>query len=142
MSVPIIDIDLFKAFNDRYGHPAGDDCLRRVSAVFENHAKRSGDLVARIGGEEFAIIMAGNNQVDSEKHALNLINEIKQLSIVHEGSTVNDVVTISIGMAATIPSTDGSADEFIQQADKALYQAKDSGRNQLCLWRVGESYSI
>lgn len=127
----LADVDLFKQFNDSQGHLAGDDCLVKVAQALESHCQRAGDLVARYGGEEFAVILPATESEESEKLADLLRLEIESLSIEHQASEISDVVTISIGSASMVPSADTTPLDLIRSADRALYQAKRSGRNRV-----------
>ncbi|MBA3943893.1 MAG: diguanylate cyclase [Herpetosiphonaceae bacterium] len=131
LALLLIDIDYFKPYNDRYGHQAGDDCLRRVAAAFAGAVMRMGDLVARYGGEEFAIILP---QIDREGACMiaeRLRHAVMELAIHHPESSVRDVVTVSIGVAALVVGRDDSPARLITLADQALYQAKREGRNRV-----------
>jgi diguanylate cyclase (GGDEF)-like protein/PAS domain S-box-containing protein len=125
----MIDIDCFKQFNDTYGHQAGDDCLTQVSAALKNNIKRPSDIVARIGGEEFAILLPDTSEEGVFKIAEQLRTDIQALQIPHSGSE-HQVVTISLGIAITkVGEQYSSSDMLYQMADEALYEAKHSGRN-------------
>lgn len=125
----IIDIDFFKQFNDTYGHQAGDNCLKKVALSFKQNIKRPSDIIARIGGEEFAVILPETSKEGVIQVAEQLKNEIQALNIPHSGSNHN-VVTISLGIAITIIGEKcQSANMLYQMADEALYHAKQSGRN-------------
>ncbi|MCU7966566.1 MAG: GGDEF domain-containing protein, partial [gamma proteobacterium symbiont of Bathyaustriella thionipta] len=121
--------DYFKPFNDTYGHQVGDDCLKQVAASLSNNAKRPSDMIARIGGEEFAVLLPDTSQEGAVKIAEQLRTDIQALDIPHSGSNYK-AVTISLGVAITDNSdqTHSSA-KLYQMADEALYEAKNSGRN-------------
>jgi diguanylate cyclase (GGDEF)-like protein len=125
----MLDVDFFDRFNDRHGRPAGDECLRRVAAVLTSRVKRSSDLVARYGGEEFAIILAGAQEDGALGVAHWLREKIEALLIPHGASSVCDYVTVSIGVAALVPSDGGSPQRLIAVAAAALARAKELGRN-------------
>lgn len=131
ISLMIIDIDHFKAYNDSYGHEAGDKCLVRVAQAIHSALTRASDLVARYGGEEFVVIMPEAEKEGAVKTALFLRSVIEELSIVHKQSPVSAYVTVSIGVSSRVPDIDGSPNDLFNIADKALYQAKDNGRNQV-----------
>lgn len=134
LSLILCDIDFFKRYNDRYGHPAGDDCLRQVAAAMGGEIKRSGDLLARYGGEEFAIILP-NTKAEGALHvAETLRKRILSLAVPHEDSAVHTVVTLSLGAVTCIPKPPHTYQELIQQTDEALYQAKQQGRNRTVVW--------
>ena len=131
LSLIMVDIDMFKDFNDNYGHLAGDECLKNIARALDENTKRPGDLVARYGGEEFAVVLP---ETDTEG-ALNLAERLRQavkgLHIPHKCSTVCSVVTASVGVATMAPSESAAPNDLIDQADKALYQAKTRGRNRV-----------
>jgi diguanylate cyclase (GGDEF)-like protein len=131
LSLLMVDIDFFKAYNDHYGHQQGDECLRRVSEALGRGASRPGDLVARYGGEEFAILLA-----DTDRHGANTVAEkvrsaVEELRIGHDASTVESVVTVSIGVATQLADKEGSTAILVALADAALYEAKRGGRNRV-----------
>ncbi len=130
LSLAIIDIDYFKLLNDRYGHQAGDECLRKIGRLLKDFVRRPGDLCARYGGEEFALVY-GNTDEDEARHLLADLSEaIRQLAIPNEASTVAPYLTVSAGLATARP--DDSSDspyQLIAKADRQLYLAKDGGRN-------------
>ena len=134
LSLILCDIDYFKAYNDTYGHPAGDECLKQVAQAISQAAKRPADLVARYGGEEFAIILPHTNYTGALSVARNIQREIQQLDIKHCASDVCDIVTISLGICTMIPTEEESLEALIGNADKALYQAKQTGRNCYCTY--------
>jgi len=134
LSLAIADVDSFKLFNDRYGHPAGDACLKRVAAVLASTACRAGDLAARYGGEELAMVLPGTELANAAKVAEDLRRGIQALGIPHEGSPAHGEVTVSIGVATAYPPGVpgmGSPAELIEEADRMLYEAKRSGRNRV-----------
>jgi len=123
------DIDFFKNYNDIYGHQAGDDCLKQVAAILNNVAKRPGDLAARYGGEEFAVILSGTDLKQASVLAENANKKLREIRIPHSDSQAADYVTLSLGVASIIPKHGTKSYDLIKAADKALYKAKDSGRN-------------
>lgn len=129
LSLIMIDIDFFKAYNDNYGHQAGDNCLRKVSGVLISCARRSSDIVARYGGEEFAVIIPHIGKDKVLQFAEQLRKGVEQLDIPHEYSSVSNHITISLGVHTTIPSEASSVEEFIRIADRALYEAKKKRNN-------------
>lgn len=133
LSVLMIDIDYFKLFNDTYGHPAGDACLKKVAAALQASVYRPTDLVARYGGEEFAIILPDTSETGERVIAEKIMNEITRLNIPHAGSGVDDHITVSIGGYTSIPSLLDDPTFIVAEADKSLYQAKEAGRNQFIL---------
>jgi len=136
VSLLLIDVDHFKSFNDLYGHLAGDDCLRAISSCLKQTPRRPGDLAARYGGEEFVIILSDTDQQRAVKVAEDLRRRFVDLSLIHEGNE-EGVVTASIGVAAYAADAVGrNADDLLQRADDALYEAKDKGRNRVVGWTV------
>ena len=131
LSLVMIDVDRFKVYNDRYGHPAGDDCLRQVAAAIAETARRPGDVAARYGGEEFAVLLPDTDEAGAEVIAANILQAVCGLKIRHDGN-VNGLVTISAGIASLVPAKFNDRHQsLIESADRALYYAKDSGRNTL-----------
>lgn len=140
LSLMIIDVDHFKLYNDHYGHLEGDDCLKRVAAAIGRGVRRSADLLARYGGEEFAVILP-----DTDTGSVNLVAEaihasLCQEAVPHHYSPVSDRVTVSIGVAEAVPEFGSSPEILIHAADRALYDAKDEGRNRTCFaaWTSGQ----
>ncbi len=131
LSLIMIDVDYFKLYNDSYGHQAGDDCLQQVAQAISRTVKRPADLVARYGGEEFAVILPSTDKTGATHVAKCIKAAIEELRIPHTSSTVADRVTISQGIATTIPNSDSLSESLICLADVALYEAKDRGRNSL-----------
>jgi diguanylate cyclase (GGDEF)-like protein len=130
ISLLLMDIDHFKQFNDCYGHQAGDQCLQKVAKSLSTVLGRPYDLVARYGGEEFAIILPKTNHEGAIYVAQNIISAVKNLGIPHIKSNTG-LITLSTGVATTIPHYKTSPDTLISEADKALYKAKENGRNQI-----------
>jgi diguanylate cyclase (GGDEF)-like protein len=136
LALLLLDVDLFKAYNDHYGHPAGDDCLKRIANAIGGQLKRPGDLVARYGGEEFAVLLPETDAGGAEEIARALQNRVAELAIPHAASQVSDQVTLSIGIAAVVPQAPMQAEELVKQADTALYAAKHRGRNRRIQYQV------
>ncbi|EPJ6626257.1 GGDEF domain-containing protein [Acinetobacter baumannii] len=130
LTIMMVDIDFFKPYNDSLGHLKGDQCLKDIATAISSIAARSGDLVARYGGEEFLILFPMTNAQQAKIQAERLMNAIKKIAIVHPCSSVSPYVTISVGVATTIPRLNDSISAFVSRADHALYQAKTNGRNQ------------
>lgn len=124
----LLDIDLFKSYNDAFGHPAGDECLRRVAGALSDQLRRAGDLVARYGGEEFVALLPGLSLADAYVVAEQLRTRVEALRIPHPAGP-NAVVTVSAGVASVVPGT-GPASRLTSAADAALYEAKRRGRSQ------------
>jgi diguanylate cyclase (GGDEF)-like protein len=127
-----VDVDHFKRFNDTYGHLEGDNCLRQIAEVLDRSARRGGDFAARIGGEEFALILPAATLSDAANVAERIRAEIAALGIEHR-SGQEGRVTISVGVAATSTATSQGPHTLINHADAALYQAKRAGRNRVSL---------
>jgi two-component system chemotaxis family response regulator WspR len=127
----LIDIDSFKTYNDHYGHQGGDECLRRVATQLTNSVKRAGDLVARYGGEEFAVVLPETDLDGVATLAEVLRSSIEALGLEHKTSPAASHVTISLGAASCLPSTEGKPETLIAESDQALYAAKKSGRNRV-----------
>jgi diguanylate cyclase (GGDEF)-like protein len=133
LSLLIIDIDFFKLYNDHYGHQQGDTCLIEVAKQLSKYAQRDGELAARYGGEEFAIVLSDLLPEEALEHAQKCLQSIKALKIEHAASTCNPFVTISMGIITLIVDNETTSELLIKKADAALYKAKESGRNQLCI---------
>ena len=131
VSLILCDIDHFKGYNDRYGHPKGDLCLKSVAAAFLDVVTRPGDMVTRYGGEEFGIILADTDAAGAVVVARKLRVAVKKLALIHEASPVAQIVTASFGVASTESGQATRAQILIDQADKSLYQAKAQGRDQV-----------
>ena len=131
IAVIMIDIDYFKKFNDTYGHLEGDECLKRVAGALCSVLNRPADLLARFGGEEFIAVLPETTLAGAVKMAETMRSRVEDLAIRHESSKVCDHVTVSLGIACMVPGKDTPADFLIEAADRALYQAKQAGRNRL-----------
>lgn len=129
LSLILCDVDYFKPFNDTYGHQAGDLCLQQVAQVLQQTLKRSSDLVARYGGEEFAVILPATDLVGAIQLAEQLRSAVQVLNIPHRATPLDQTVTLSLGVAALIPTENTSLNALITAADQALYKAKARGRN-------------
>ena len=130
LSLLMFDVDYFKRYNDYYGHQLGDQTLLLISQAVDQLVCRPADLVARYGGEEFVVILPNTNLEGAIAVAKNLHKAIADLQIPHQNSEVSDVVTVSMGIASDIPQLDRSPYVLINQADQALYYAKQQGRNR------------
>lgn len=124
-----IDIDFFKKYNDRFGHPAGDKCLKEVAHAIKNTAKRSVDITARTGGEEFIIFVQNITEAELVEFAMKVRKNVADLKIAHAYAGVSEYVTVSMGIAYGVPGEDYAFDDMYEEADRALYKAKNSGRN-------------
>ena len=129
ISLLMIDIDHFKKYNDQFGHLKGDECLKEIATYLKTNLNRPGDFIARFGGEEFSIIMPETNLNGAIKFAEKIHSGIRELNITNPGSTVSKYLTISIGVASVVPVIEDSYMDLIYTSDKALYQAKNDGRN-------------
>ena len=129
LSVIMIDIDHFKAYNDTYGHQAGDDCLRKVARTLDEHMRRPVDLIARYGGEEFICILPFTETTGAVRVAETMRGAVAAREIRHENSSVAPYVTISLGIATFSPRFKDSPETLIGAADRALYVAKAASRN-------------
>jgi diguanylate cyclase (GGDEF)-like protein len=138
LSVLIIDVDHFKAVNDRFGHAVGDRILQAVTAVFQA-AKRDADVIARIGGEEFAILLPETTAAAAAQFAERLRQQLRNSAPSVEGEKLP--ITVSIGIAAVIRGTSG-IEALLRDADQALYQAKTSGRDRITVWQPPVAASV
>jgi diguanylate cyclase (GGDEF)-like protein len=129
LSLMMIDIDYFKQFNDKYGHTAGDKCLKDIAHVMNKSLRRASDKITRYGGEEFVMIMPNTQHADT--CAEDCRRNIENLRILHEDSTTSKYVTVSIGVSTIIPQLHSDLTEFISSVDRVLYKAKESGRNRV-----------
>lgn len=134
LSLIMIDIDFFKAYNDAYGHQAGDLCMVRVAKAFSGALRRPGDMVARYGGEEFAVVLPDTDAQGARTIADNLRQAIEGLKIEHVQSKASNRVTISLGVATTTAGRETHPSALISAADGALYQAKHEGRNRVNIY--------
>lgn len=141
ISLLFFDVDLFKNYNDHYGHIAGDKCLQRIGQVLEEFPRRADDLVARYGGEEFCIVLGNTDSAAAQAIAEKVRHTIQSLSISHDYGTDANCVTVSVGVATMRPgiASSGLPEQLIEAADQALYSAKETGRNRVC---VHDSCSI
>ncbi|MBT8441838.1 MAG: GGDEF domain-containing protein [Gammaproteobacteria bacterium] len=131
LTIMLIDIDHFKAYNDHYGHQAGDDALKEVAKVISLSAQRPLDFAARFGGEEFALVLYGPASGYGRELPEQLRQSVRDLKIVHDESDTDHYLTVSIGVAMVHPEAKRSVAGAIQMADEALYEAKEAGRNRV-----------
>ncbi|MEC0184604.1 diguanylate cyclase [Paenibacillus peoriae] len=131
LSLIFLDIDHFKAYNDLYGHQAGDDCLRKVTAIAKKTINHPAATIARYGGEEFTIILPDTSAKRAAQLAESLRLAIEKTAIHHNGARMKSVVTVSIGVATCYPDGNNVPEELIAKADEALYYAKGHGRNRI-----------
>jgi diguanylate cyclase (GGDEF)-like protein/PAS domain S-box-containing protein len=137
LSLLMLDVDLFKAYNDSYGHQRGDSCLKQIAESCMDVVSRPGDLVARFGGEEFVVTMPNTQSEGAIQVAEEICEALRSRRLPHDGSPMG-VVTISIGCATLVPESGKHAPDLIAIADHALYAAKHNGRNQVCLGNAME----
>ncbi|PSP32043.1 MAG: diguanylate cyclase response regulator [Cyanobacteria bacterium QS_8_48_54] len=133
LSLVLCDLDRFKNYNGLYGHQAGDECLQEVAKVLDESAKRPADLAARYGGEEFALILPNTDAEGAVRIAETIQGRLQASAITHENSDVSKLVTLSMGVASEIPKPDSSEKALIEQADQALYRAKQQGGDRVVL---------
>ncbi len=131
LSLCMVDIDYFKRFNDTYGHPEGDRCLKAVAQCLSQNFQRGSDFVARYGGEEFAVIISNADLIIAESMIERALTAVKKLAIKHDASEAANVVTFSAGVASLVPESGFSINDFVSTADAALYEAKAEGRAQV-----------
>ncbi len=131
ISLVLCDIDYFKQYNDTYGHQAGDECLKTFAHTLLGFCRRGGDLAARTGGEEFALVLPNTDHAAAMRLAENARAAFDALAIEHTGSRLKPNATASFGVATTVPTDLGAADALIRDADRALYRAKAGGRNRV-----------
>jgi diguanylate cyclase (GGDEF)-like protein len=131
-TILMIDIDHFKLLNDRYGHPVGDGCLREVARALQRALMRQDDVLARYGGEEFIVLLRDSPAADAQSVAERLRATVQNLRIENAGSPER-VVTVSVGVASAELTDEAAAARMVENADRALYEAKCAGRNQVKL---------
>jgi diguanylate cyclase (GGDEF)-like protein/PAS domain S-box-containing protein len=132
LSLVVIDIDYFKQYNDHYGHVQGDECLRRVAQVMEGGASRSRDLCARLGGEEFVLLLPATDQEAARNVAERCRKLLRQNELPHARSGTGRIVTVSMGVGTIVPGAQDDAEVFLDRIDRRLYQAKSAGRDRIC----------
>ena len=137
-SLMLIDIDHFKAFNDTYGHQLGDEVLTEVARVISQSITEPEHALCRYGGEEFVALLPGASQNEARDIAEDMRAKVEQRGIEHRKAKGRQMITISLGLATVIPENDDSSERLLRIADQALYQAKESGRNQICLAEIQE----
>jgi diguanylate cyclase (GGDEF)-like protein len=131
LSLLIFDADWFKSYNDTYGHPQGDHCLKQIAESAREVVTRPGDLVARIGGEEFAVILPNTTNEGALQLAGFICESLRRRHLIHNTNPAG-CVTVSVGCATIRPAKGQHPGALIQRADEALYAAKRAGRNQVC----------
>ncbi|MDP2572354.1 diguanylate cyclase [Vibrio penaeicida] len=130
LTIILLDVDHFKAYNDHYGHIEGDACLQKIASTLDQCFARSGELVGRYGGEEFVVIVSNANAEDALKQAIRVQKSIHSLGIPHSKSSTNDIVTLSQGVYSFIPTGRETAEDVYGAADVLLYKAKAEGRDR------------
>jgi diguanylate cyclase (GGDEF)-like protein len=131
LAMIMVDVDHFKNYNDCYGHPTGDECLKTVADLLRRNTKRPGDFVARYGGEEFVVLLPDTG-ADGAIHAAEILcNALRVAEIAHRNSPLSNVLTASFGVASLVPHRGATAASLVADADEALYEAKNSGRNRV-----------
>jgi diguanylate cyclase (GGDEF)-like protein len=133
LSLILVDIDYFKRYNDTYGHLAGDKCLKVVAQSISKAVHRPADLVARYGGEEFVVLLPGTTLAGANQVAEAIKAAVKRLNLDHSSSPLGEKITLSLGIASLNPSQHSSPMTLIKSSDKALYLAKESGRDRICM---------
>lgn len=141
IAIGLIDIDHFKAFNDHYGHPKGDQCLQIVASVLRKAFSRPGEIIARYGGEEFSVILPHTPPDIAEQLGKRLCSLIMDVQYPHQCSPTAPYVTVSSGFASLVPNQTDQAQALIEAADRALYHAKSRGRNQTVLAEYPKRHS-
>jgi diguanylate cyclase (GGDEF)-like protein len=131
LALLLIDVDCFKNLNDRYGHPEGDECLKKIAQQLSKILRRSSDTLARYGGEEFIAVLPETSRESAQTIADEMRISVEDLKIDNEGSTANCVVTVSIGVCSENATLSRPAEEMLNAADEALYRAKEQGRNRV-----------
>ncbi|MGD0731994.1 MAG: diguanylate cyclase [Terracidiphilus sp.] len=134
LALLLIDVDLFKSYNDTYGHVRGDSCLKQIAEAVLDVVARPGDLVARFGGEEFAVVLPNTGNEGAMRVANDICDDIRRRKLAHSANPLG-IMTVSVGCATVVPSFGQHAVNLIELADEALYNAKRSGRNQASLCR-------
>jgi diguanylate cyclase (GGDEF)-like protein/PAS domain S-box-containing protein len=134
LSLIMCDIDWFKQYNDTYGHQEGDACLREVAGMLESHTRRPADLLARYGGEEFAVILPDTDAPGAMMVAEKMRRAVHSMRRVHKESGISPYLTISIGVSSIVPTRNLSPEHLVRSSDRALYAAKEHGRNR-CAYR-------
>ena len=135
ITIIMIDVDFFKPYNDRHGHLAGDDCLKRLAQALQV-VNRASDLVSRYGGEEFVAVLSGTDTTGAVLIARRMQERVQELRLIHGDSPVSPYVTVSMGLASQIPESPATPEDLLLKADQALYQAKSEGRNRIQVLRA------
>ena len=139
LSIIMLDVDYFKNYNDTYGHPAGDAVLQQLADVMQRATSRAGELVARYGGEEFILVLPGASNLIAMRTATRLRELVNEEDIHHQTSEIGDHLTVSQGLVTVQPEHEMEPNEIIELADRALYKAKQAGRDQIQVFEVSQS---
>ena len=131
LALLMIDVDCFKALNDSYGHQRGDECLREIARILEDQPRRGHDIVARFGGEEFAVLLPGSDVPGALRIAHNIRGAVEELRLEHRESKASQWVTVSVGVCSRVPHVGEGPGDMLYEADMALYLAKQLGRNRV-----------
>lgn len=132
LSLVLLDVDHFGAYNERHGHQAGDDCLRLIAVTLKAVLRRPADVVARFAGEAFACLLPDTSHDDARALAQEMERRVRQLGLPHGGAHRGGVVTVSVGLATRVSPHSGQANDLLDLASAQLQQAKDAGRGQVC----------
>ncbi|MEM1153833.1 MAG: GGDEF domain-containing protein [Pseudomonadota bacterium] len=133
LSVILLDVDFFKHYNDNYGHTEGDKVLKRLADLMQRATSRAGEMVGRFGGEEFILVLPGANAQSAMRTAERLKSLVSSEGIAHEKSEISSIITVSQGVVSMLPDADLTPVDIIKRVDEALYQAKNEGRNRICV---------
>lgn len=142
ISALMIDVDHFKLYNDHYGHPAGDTCLKKITQAIKSCLLRPSDLLGRYGGEEFVVLLPDSDTLGALRVAESIQEAIRQAQIKHAVSSTSELVTVSIGGATCLRTTGHDLDELIKCADRALYKVKRAGRNRALVDEVARHKTV
>lgn len=142
LALILADVDLFKAYNDVYGHQLGDTCLKQVAQALDQVLKRPMDLAARFGGEEFAILLPCTDLKGAERIAEMILVKVRDLAIRHQDSPISERITVSLGLSRILPQSTLSPETLIASADQALYRAKQTGRDRYCVYRTNSGMEL
>ncbi|NTW90449.1 MAG: GGDEF domain-containing protein [Erysipelotrichaceae bacterium] len=140
ISLMMLDIDFFKEYNDHYGHLNGDKIIIKIAEIIKKHAKRSNDLAVRFGGDEYIVLLSDATEEFCNNIAFNIQEELKQLNLVHDFSSIVPRITLSIGIASLIPNRDSQPTTLLEYADNALYQSKENGRNRISIYKNSSNH--
>jgi len=140
ISLMMLDIDFFKEYNDHYGHLNGDKIIIKIAEIIKKHAKRSNDLAVRFGGDEYIVLLSDATEEFCNNIAFNIQEELKQLNLEHDFSSIAPRITLSIGIASLIPNRDSQPTTLLEYADNALYQSKENGRNRISIYKNSSNH--